>query len=134
MAKIDHENKKLELSEIADRLQLPQRTLRYVVDNCLVKGLRVTRRGRGQPRQLAVFDAAMVAAAAALLESGLSTARVEQIIEQCRGARRVNKAGMSAPLPFWAGLKLKRDHWYFGSSFCSVSLDLGTIYTLLKES
>lgn len=125
--KIDQVIKKLDLATIADRMDLPIRTLRYVIDHRLVVGLRVEYAGRGNARWLSLFDATVLACAAALLEAGCHQSRVRQMLCQYRGAIRTPQRQS-----FWQGLQRGMTYWNFGTSFVQVELAVTSIHSLLK--
>jgi len=132
VTKVDHVIKKLDLAAIAERTDLPLRTLRYALDHDLVEGLRASRAGRGSARLLSLFDATVLTCAAALLEAGHSRARVRDMLKQYGGAKRTSQLGS-----FWQGHQRDRffkHRKYFGSSFVQTTLHVGVIYLLLKGS
>jgi len=81
---------KIDLGTIAIRTGIPIRTLRYTLDHDIVAGLRIAQSGRGNARQMSLFDALALSLAASMLHEGVSMARVCEIMDQLRGARRSN--------------------------------------------
>lgn len=70
----------MDLAHIAERTDLPLRTLRYVLEQGLLPVAQLTGRGRGVPRDLVASEAVPVAVAAAMLEAGLKGATVARIL------------------------------------------------------
>jgi len=81
---------KIDLGTIAIRTGIPIRTLRYTLDHDIVAGLRIAQSGRGNARQMSLFDALALSLAASMLHEGVSMVRVCEIMDQLRGARRSN--------------------------------------------
>jgi hypothetical protein len=61
----------MHIAEIAERIGLPVRQVRYVLDHGIMPGLKPAGEGRGTPRYLTAFGAFGVACAALLLQAGL---------------------------------------------------------------
>lgn len=73
----------MDLQTIADRIQLPIRKVRYVIDHRLLPGLRVEGQPNvlGRARSLTDFEGFGVAAAALLLESGVKREKAVDFID-----------------------------------------------------
>ena len=119
---------KIGLATVAERTGIPLRQLRYVVDHNVVKGLKVEQGGRGNARQLALFDALAVSVAAALLQEGVSKPRVSEIMEQFRGARR-----STSRHSLWKLADQKVSIPFTRTSVASITVTPWLILSLLKE-
>lgn len=78
----------MELSEIGVRLNIENRTLRYVVEQGIVPGLERVNQGRGNRRRLSKSQAQSVALAAMLHDSGLRGSLLQKALQSGRAALR----------------------------------------------
>ena len=92
----------MDLAHIAERTDLPLRTLRYVLEQGLLPVAQLTGRGRGVPRDLVDSEAVPVAVAAAMLEAGLKGAAVAPVLLRLSRARW---RSVPKPNPFGVGKK-----------------------------
>jgi len=124
---------KIGLADIEKVTGLAKRQLRFVLDNNLVSGLRVTSTGRrGSARQMSVVDATIVATAAALLTAGLSAASVKTIMTTSGGAHRTKN-----PKHLWRALTddgVLSDGFLFheGSDFVEIEVNTPALYAKIE--
>lgn len=77
----------MDLAHIADRADLPIRTLRYVLEQGLLPVAQLTGCGRGVPRDFVDSEAVALAMAAFMLEVGLKGSAVARVLLRLSRAR-----------------------------------------------
>lgn len=74
----------MELKDIGDAIGIPNRTMRYIMEQGLVPGLSNVNQGRGSRRSMSIRQARLVAVAAVLHELGYRGPVVKDLLKQAK--------------------------------------------------
>ena len=122
----------MRLAQIADCTGIGIRRLRYVVDHDLVPALPAGGGGRGRSRDFTPFQAFTVAAAAQLLEAGISRPMVCRILLDLGGADK--SRGRKSLWRVWNLDAKQPKHYLRANEAVSFWFEFGKLRDQIKES